>query len=370
MANVYWIKGRSAGIFQSIVSKMDAVLNMEEMARLVVSEESVALKINLSEIGYAHYLPPIIVTTLFERLRDLGARPVVTDSCTLYKGSRHTGYDWTSTALIQGFSIGETFDNQLMLAAGYTGEEGQFYPSDGRRLGGVELGSLLTDTKNVVVLSHVTAHPLLGIAGAVYNLGLGFLTGTGKLRVHSVLDIRHDPEKCDNCGACLSFCPTGAISNGEPTISFDPEMCNACLGCYISCPNGAMTVNRDRIEEYQERVVDAAHTAKENLRGEAFFLNFLNSVTPQNDDYPFSDIPFIPDLGILASEDPVAVDWVTYQMITGSPGIPGSIVEHLNALGKGDDKIHAITGVAPDHWLEYAEEMHLGTKECEFLAGG
>ncbi|MEW6348581.1 MAG: DUF362 domain-containing protein [Thermodesulfobacteriota bacterium] len=370
MPKVYWTKGRSAGIRQSLIAKISAILGIEEMARLVVPDESLALKINLSEIGYAHPLPPIVVGALFERLRSEGARPVVTDSASLFKGSRHNGYDWISTALIQGFSAGETFDNQLMPAGGYTGEEGKFYPSDGRNLGGVELGSLLTDTGNVVVLSHVTADPLLGIAGAVRNLGCGFLTSTGKLRVHAPLKIGHDPERCDNCGLCVPFCPTGAMSERAGIVSFDAEMCNSCLGCYVSCPNGAIWIEADGIPLYQEHVVEAALTAKLNLRGSAFFINFLSSVTPQTDDYPFSDIPFVPDLGIVASEDPVAVDWVSYQMITGSPGIPGSIAEQVNALGKGDDKIRAITGVSPEHWLAYAEEVTLGSRQCEFLTDG
>lgn len=370
MSKVYWIKGRSAGIFQSLIAKMEALVRIEEMARLVEPEMSLALKINLSELGYAHYLPPIVVSSLFERLREMGSRPVVTDSCSVFKGSRHNGYDWASTALIQGFSAGETFDSQLLLAGGYTCEEGNFYPCDGRYLPGVELGSLLTDTGNVVVISHVTAHPVLGLAGAIYNLGLGFLTQTGKLRVHAALDIEHYPEKCDNCGACLPFCPTGAVSYGEPTVAFDPEICNSCLGCYIACPRGAMNVAADGIESFQGKAVDAADTAKRNIRGSAFFVNFLTSITPQTDDYPFSDIPFIPDLGIVASEDPIAVDWVTYQMITNSPGIPGSRAEQVNALGKGDNKLQAITGVTPDQWLAYGEEIGLGTKECEFLTGG
>ncbi len=255
----------------------------------------------------------------------------------------------------------------MMLAAGYTGEEGNFYPSQGERLGGVELGSLLTDTRNVVVLSHVTAHPLLGLCGAVHNLGLGFLTGTGKLRVHAELEIEFDQTKCDNCETCVPYCPTGAIKNSTPTISFDTRICNSCLGCLLVCPRAAMSVKPEGIGPFQECVVDAAHTARNNLRGTAFFLNFLSSVTPQTDDYPFSDIPFIPDLGVLASEDPVALDWASYQMITGSPGIPGSIAESLGVLGKGDNKIKAITGVSPDSWLEYAERMALGTRECELL---
>ncbi len=369
MAKVYWIKGRSRGVHESIVSKITALLSLEEMGRLVVPDESLAIKINVSEIGYAHYLPPVVVTTLFERLRDMGVRPVVTDSCSLFHGSRFNGYDWVNTALIQGFSNGETFDNQMMLAAGYTGEEGNFYPSPGERLGGVELGSLLTDTRNVVVLSHVTAHPLLGLCGAVHNLGLGFLTGTGKLRVHAPLDIEFDKTKCDNCAACVPYCPTGAIKNGTPTISFDPGICNSCLGCFLVCPRSAMSVKPEGIEPFQESVVDAAHTALKNLRGSAFFLNFLSSVTPQTDDYPFSDIPFIPDLGVLASEDPVALDWASYQMITASPGIPGSLAEGMGVLEKGDDKIKAITGISPDSWLAYAERMTLGTRECELLAG-
>ncbi|MBI5250588.1 MAG: DUF362 domain-containing protein [Desulfomonile tiedjei] len=368
MAKVYWIKGRSAGIHQSIISKISGLLSLEELARLVVPEESLALKINLSEMGYSHYLPPVVVTSLFEKTRDLGARPVVTDSGSLFKGSRFSGFDWINTALLLGYSSGETFDSQLMLAGGYTHEEGKFYPAEGRRLGGVELGSLLTDTGNVVVISHVTAHPLMGLTGAVYNLGVGMLTGSGKLRVHSCLEVAFDPSRCDNCGVCLSFCPTGALSNGYPNISYDPEICNNCLGCFLSCPNSAMSIKPEGIPVYQESVVEAACTATDNLRGSAFFINFLSSVTPQTDDHPFSDIPFVPDLGILASEDPVAVDWATYQIISSGPGVPGSVAEQFGVLHKGEDKIKAISGIDPESWIQYAEQMNLGSRDCEFLS--
>ena len=116
-------------------------------------------------------------------------------------------------------------------------------------------------------------------------------------------------------------------------------------------------------------MVDAAHTALKQLRGEAFFINFLSSVTPQPDDYPFSDIPFIPDLGIIASQDPVAADLATHQLIIRAPGIPGSIAQNLDVLEKGQDKIKAITGQTPMEMLDYAEQIKLGTKTFEFLPG-
>jgi hypothetical protein len=114
-------------------------------------------------------------------------------------------------------------------------------------------------------------------------------------------------------------------------------------------------------------VVEAAHTVRGKLRGGAFYINFLRSVTPQSDEYPFSDIPFVPDLGIVASSDPVAADWATAQLILRSPGIPGSIAQNLDVLEKGKDKLKAITGQTPDHMLAYAEEMKLGSRDFEFL---
>jgi uncharacterized Fe-S center protein len=369
MANVYWIKGRSENIQKNIISKIDALLHLEEMARLVVPDESLAIKINLSELGYGYYLPPIIVSSLFTKTRAMGAKTLVTDGGSLFKGSRFDGYNWTDNALLMGFSNGETFDNQLMLAGGYTNEEGKFWPGEGEHLAGVEIGSLLTDTGNVVVISHVTAHPLLGLAGAVNSLGLGFLTGSGKLKIHACLQVEHDPNRCDHCGECLPFCPTGAISGNPGEVAFDLRICNCCLGCYISCPHEAISIRQETIPIFQNCIVDAAHTVMNKMRGQAFFINFINSVTPQPDDYPFSDIPFIPDLGIIASEDPVAADWATYQMIVRAPGIPGSIAQNLDVLEKGQDKLKAITGQTPIEMLDYAEKMKLGSRAFEFLSG-
>lgn len=368
MTTVYRLKGRSDTIRKNLISKIDILMRLEELSQLLAPETSLAIKFNLPEVGYGHYLPPLILTAIFEKARTHGARPTLTDGCSIFKGSRFDGYSWTESAPMLGFSGGETFHNQLMQSGGYTNEEGNFWPAEGRNLAGIDLGSLLTDINNLLVVSHVTAHPLLGLSGAVANLGLGFLTATGRLRLHGFVQIDYDAQKCDHCGECLSFCPTGAMSGEPGRVTFDARTCNQCLGCFIACPHSAVRVQEEGIPVYQECVAEAAHTVLGKLRGKAFFINFLQSVTPQPDEYPYSDIPFIPDLGIVASDDPVAADWATHQMIVQSPGIPGSIAQNLDVLDKGQDKLKAITGQTPEHMLAYAEEIALGSREFQFLS--
>jgi uncharacterized protein len=367
MANVYWFKGRSDKVRKNLVSRLDTLIGLEEMTELMIPESSLAIKFNLSEIGYGHYLPPIIFTTLFEKARNRQVFPTLTDGCSVFKGSRFDGYSWTESTLFLWFSNGESFQNQLMQSGGYTNEEGNFWPAEGENLAGIDIGSLVTDTNNLLVISHITAHPLLGLSGAVANMGLGFLTATGRLRVNGFLTVDWDAEKCNHCGDCLPFCPTGAISGKAGQVTFDARICNQCLGCFMACPNCAIKIDPKDVPAYQECVVEAAHTVAGKLRGKVFFINFLQSVTPQPDEYPYSDIPFIPDLGIIASNDPVAADWATYQMIVQSPGIPGSIAQDLDVLEKGQDKLKAITGTTPEHMLGYAEKMGLGSRKLELL---
>lgn len=365
MSKVYWIKGRATGALRSIITKMDALLSLEGLSKLIEEELSLAFKINFSELGYYHYLPPVIPTTLFEKVRDMGAKPLITDSGSISRGSRFLGDDCLNTAMVNGYSLGESFDNQIMLVGGYTNEEGKFYECEGENLGGVEIGSLVTDSGAIAVASHVTLHPILGLAGAIYNTGLGLLTRTGKLRIHEEIEMEYHAEKCDNCQFCIPYCPTGAVSAGEPKINFDSRLCNNCLGCFMACPHSAFGIKQEGIPIYQESVVESAETVIRNLAGGAFFINFLSSVTVQTDEYPYSHQPIVPDLGILASEDPLALDIATYQMILRSPGIPGSAAQDFNVLEKGKDKITAITGCSPEHMFAYAKKMKLGDTEIE-----
>jgi L-aspartate semialdehyde sulfurtransferase ferredoxin len=79
-----------------------------------------------------------------------------------------------------------------------------------------------------------------------FDQGVHFLKETG-LKVDESLpkSISQNVDKCVYCGACTSFCPTGALSFEKPTfkVLFDPEKCQGCKLCVSACPVRAMEVN-------------------------------------------------------------------------------------------------------------------------------
>jgi uncharacterized Fe-S center protein len=97
----------------------------------------------------------------------------------------------------------------------------------------------------------------------------------------------------------------------------------------------------------------------------AIFINFITQVSPACDCYGFNDAPIVPDLGILASTDPVAIDQASADLVLAAPGLPGSA---LKDLSPGSDKFK---DVYPQiDWtikLAYAEQIGLGSRRYELI---
>jgi uncharacterized Fe-S center protein len=105
------------------------------------------------------------------------------------------------------------------------------------------------------------------------------------------------------------------------------------------------------------------------MDGKMVYYNFIIEVTPNPDIDSNSGIPFIPDLGILASRDPVAVDKATFDIVNKVPGVPGSVAEQFNVLEKGKEKFKAIAicGADPMVQIKAAEELGLGTTNYKLI---
>ena len=208
-----------------------------------------------------------------------------------------------------------------------------------------------------------------GFGGTLKNFGMGCASRHGKLSMHSTTNPRVKAEVCTACHSCIRWCAFGAIraSGEDRKASIDPERCSGCGACLPTCPVGAIQIdwNQD-LRGMQERMVEYAFGAIAPKRDRAVFVNFLLQISPLCDCYPFADTPLVPDIGILASTDPVAIDQASVDLVNQQPGHP---LSHQTALlGPGSDKFRA---AAPKvDWgiqLDYAEKIGLGTRAYELV---
>lgn len=219
-------------------------------------------------------------------------------------------------------------------------------------------------------MNHFKGHEQAGFGGALKNLGMGCASVGGKLELHCASQPRIDTEACKGCNICVKHCAHDAIHlNNNRKAEIDYERCVGCGQCVALCQyDGAVMGEGDtserlnyKIDEYTKAVLaDKPH----------FHVSFIMNVSPECDCWNHNDAAIIPDLGIAASFDPVALDKACADMVINVPIIGGNKLaethphEHL----EGEDKFHLIH---PDtNWqagLRYAEEIGLGSQAYELI---
>jgi hypothetical protein len=365
MSTVYMINARAKEIAHSFVGKLEMLLDTAELGTLFSPGQAVVIKVQIGDVGNISYLRPVIIRALVEKVLSLKGMPVVTDSMPLVPGCQ-LGLDWFNVATAHGFAT-NVFDGvEMQLADGYTGVEGEFFPAAGQEMGSLKVARIVKEARVLFVLSHVTGHPLAGLGGALVSLGLGCLALQGKEKVHEVLKPQVNVEKCSGCGQCVAYCPEKAWVVENAQLRLIVEKCSGCGGCLAMCPPEAIAIEKESNIHFQKRVVEAATTVMRAV-ARVHFLNFLVDVRPQPDDYPFCDNAFVPDLGVLMSDDPVAIDQASLDLINRAPGLPMSVAEDCGVLEPGQDKIPSIVRVDPAPLIHYGEEIGLGESRYRLL---
>jgi len=323
------------------------------------------IKTNYSQLGNTRHLRPIWVRAVVEAIRHLGGTPAVTDTSGYSPGGRIIGAEWFEAAEIMGYSE-PALGCERILANGYEGDDGEFVSTGGAELGGVEIARAIREAACLVVVSHVTAHPLAGLSGALVNLGVECLNNSGKSRVYAALRPRWQEDGCDRCGVCAEQCPAGALSwNGRLTAG--PGACLGCGNCVAVCSARARRFALEQTAAFQGRVAEAAAALVKTLGKKMVFVNLLTDIVPQPDRLGWADVPFVPDLGFAASLDPVALDAFTVELVRRAPGLPNSAAEDAGVCACGAEKFGAVTGADPRYLLERAEAVGVGSRKYEVL---
>jgi len=368
LAATVYMTDLSAGWKKSVPSKVCDLFDRLEPADIFQPRDLVAVKLHFGEPGGTAYIRPQFVRRVVDRLKALQARPFLTDTNTLYVGSRAEAYSHMITAFDHGFTR-EVAGAPVIIADGLRGNNVVRAAVNGRRLQEAHIAADIHNADGLMVLTHFKGHELTGFGGALKNVGMGCAAREGKLEQHSNVSPRVKKGKCVGCGDCLVRCRGQAISlqgEGSDAKAFiDPALCIGCAECILACPQQAIQIQwNESVPIFMEKMVEYAASVVNGKLGRTAFMTFVTDVTPMCDCTPFSDRPIVRDRAILASVDPVAIDQAAADLVNSAPGNPLSCPEA--GMAPGEDKFRALyPNVDWTYQLEYAEEMGLGTRKYD-----
>ena len=385
-AKVFFIDNR-AGTGRTNLDRLGRLLVKAGIASVVAKGDLVAIKLSFGEHGNLGYVHPVYVRRVVDAVKKLGGRPVLMDSNTLYKGSRSNAHDSLVTALGNGFSYA-TVGAPLLILDGLDSHDYRDVPVAGQIYQSVKIGSGIADAAALISLAHVKGHMVSGLGAQIKNLSMGAAPRSGKQMMHSEVHPEVQGDVCIGCGRCAKWCPQEAISlvavepgpaaprsakpgpaegGARKVASIDPRLCVGCGECVATCPSGAIGISwESETGLVQRKMAEFALGALAGKDGKFLGVSFALNITPDCDCFPWSDAAMVPDVGILAGNDPVALDQASYDLVNAQEGLPGTALGRKGRLAA--DKFAAVHhGVDPTVQLAHGEAVGLGTREYELV---
>jgi uncharacterized Fe-S center protein len=333
-----------------------------KIADVVSAGDSVAVKVHMGEYGGSAYLRPPIVRRACDLIKEAGGKPFVTDTTTLYPMGRFTAGQYLATAARNGFTE-ESVGVPVVIADGEQGYDGEWVDIPGQvsgcSLDRIKIARKIFDADSLIVLSHVKGHALSGFGGSIKNVAMGCVIKESKAAQHRVNRALIDISKCTGCGQCVEICPFKALSLVEEKMVRDDEKCMDCSHCLYLCPEGVYSLPPQARERFQVSLAHAAAGVLSRFHSKVAFINFVQDVTRLCDCAAPSGSPVVPDIGILASTDVVAIDKASLDLIAQSKPLGKfASISSPDILGK-------INGTDSLIQIRTAQELGLGNMEYQ-----
>jgi len=330
------------------------VLNLFDQinpAEIFGRRDLVAVKLHFGEAGNTAHIRPQYVRKVVDRLKELHAKPFLTDTNTLYLGSRTEAWSHLVTAFDNGFTR-EVTGAPAIIADGLRGNNSTIVSINGRHVKDAHLAADIHYADGLVVLSHFKGHELTGFGGAIKNMGMGCAARKGKLAMHSNIGPSVNRDKCVGCMECAEWCASDAIEKKENKAWINPKKCVGCGLCIDICRKRAIKINwTSESSDMQRRMAEYASGAVKKKK--TIFINFVNDISPACDCYSYNGPYLAEDIGILVSDDIVAIDSASYDLVRERAGRDVFRETHKS--------------VNPEVQLEHAEKMGLGSRKYKLL---
>jgi hypothetical protein len=365
-SEVYFANLRAFSDQESTTAKVQRLFDCAGFSDVVHKDDRTAIKLHFGERGNDGFISPVYVRQVVEKVKTCGGNPFLTDTNTLYLGSRSNAVDHITTAVLHGFDFAVT-GAPIIIADGLFGKNVTQVTINKKHFTTVAIAGDIALADSMIVLSHFKGHIVSGFGGAIKNLAMGCSPPEGKRAQHNARPFTL-PGRCLGCGTCVEVCPKTAITIEHTKSVIDRDLCIGCFECMHACPEHAIDINWEtEIPVFLERMVEHAYGAVRSKGKKVGYMNFLIRITPDCDCFPFSDTPIVPDIGILASKDPVAIDAASYDLVNQQTGFTDSLLTTHHQ--KGEDKFKGVHAQTDGYrQLKYAEEIGMGTTEYELIA--
>ena len=272
----------------------EKVLEMYEALGKKVTGK-IAFKLHSGEEGNQNFLGPDFWKPV---INTIGG--TVVECNTAYEGTRNTTERHVKTLKKHGWSV--AFDVDLLDGEG---PDMELSIPDGKVIQKNFVGKNLVNYDGMIVLSHFKGHPMGGYGGALKQLSIGVASAYGKAYIHGAGEV-------------------------EKLWTADHDL-------------------------FLESMADAAKSVHEYFRGNTVYINVMKNMSVDCDCCAKAEDPCMKDIGILISEDPIAIDQACIDLVYASDD-PGK--DHLI------ERIESRNGV---HTIEAAAALGYGSRDYELI---
>ena len=308
---------------ENLIQKLHRLMKQAGFENIDFKDKYAAIKIHFGEYGNLAFLRPNYAKVVADYVKELGGKPFLTDCNTLYVGSRKNALDHLDTAYVNGFSPLQT-GCHVIIADGLKGTDETLVPIDGEYVKEAKIGHAIMDADVFISLTHFKGHEMAGFGGAIKNIGMGCGSRAGKMEQHCEGKPSVDQSACIGCGACYRICAHQAPEITDRKAFINHDKCVGCGRCLAVCPKDAISADfSNSIAMLNYKMAEYSLAVCKDRP--CFHVSLICDVSPNCDCHAENDIPIIPNVGMLASFDPVALDQACADLCNQMPVMSGSM---------------------------------------------